>query len=121
MRTILVGPEYVCRVLGHTILVGPDTHRPPANLRRRRVRREHLITFYDIFVQNAFGNFEDLLKEVTYSPLMGIFLTYKDNVAYHRRKTYPDENYAREVMQLFTLGPSFALSALRYGHGQTGY
>ena len=50
---------------------------------------------------------------------MGIFLTYKDNVAYHRRKTYPDENYAREVMQLFTLGPSFALSALMYG--QTGY
>ena len=79
---------------------------PQRLLRRRCVRREHLISFYDIFVKNAFSNFEDLLKEVTYNPLMATFLTYNGNMAYHRRKTYPDENYAREdlVMQLFTLG-----------------
>lgn len=59
--------------------------------------------FYDIFVEHAFGSYRDLLGAVTRSPKMGDFLTYVNN-----RKatatTQPDENYAREVMQLFTIG-----------------
>ena len=61
--------------------------------------------FQDILTDNAFGNFRDLLEEVTYSPAMGLYLTYyqnqKEDPATSRM---PDENYAREVMQLFTIG-----------------
>ena len=61
--------------------------------------------YRDIFYRNAFGNYRDILEEVTYSPAMGVFLTYlfnqKANPATNR---LPDENYAREIMQLFTIG-----------------
>ena len=53
--------------------------------------------YYDIFVRHAFGNFRDILREVTYSPIMGDFLTYQGNQAYDRSNKFPDENYAREV------------------------
>ena len=61
--------------------------------------------YYDLMVEHAFGNYRDLLEDVTYSPVMGIFLSHMRN-----RKTdlvanrFPDENYAREIMQLFTIG-----------------
>merc|ERR1719388_523137 len=65
---------------------------------------EMWINYYDIFVRNAFGSFRNLLREVTYSPMMGEYLTYMLNTAYDYDRNYPDENYAREVMQLFTIG-----------------
>jgi cullin-associated NEDD8-dissociated protein 1 len=65
---------------------------------------EQWIVYYDIFVRNAFSNFRDVLREVTYSPLMGNYLTYRGNQAYDVKQNYPDENYAREIMQLFTIG-----------------
>lgn len=61
--------------------------------------------WYDMLLRNAFGNFRDLLQDVTLHPLMGSFLSHAGN-----RKTdlsqnrFPDENYAREIMQLFTIG-----------------
>lgn len=61
--------------------------------------------FYDILLKHAFGNYRDLLQEVTYHPAMGVYLTYinnpKTDISENR---FPDENYAREVMQLFTIG-----------------
>jgi uncharacterized protein (DUF1800 family) len=60
--------------------------------------------YYDIFVRNAFGNFRQVLREVTYSPAMGEYLTYVYNTAFFVGGNYPDENYARELMQLFTIG-----------------
>ncbi|CAE7942256.1 unnamed protein product, partial [Symbiodinium necroappetens] len=65
---------------------------------------EMYVHFYDIFVRHAFGNFGDILREVTYSPVMGDYLTYKRNRAFDSDGAYPDENYAREIMQLFTIG-----------------
>ncbi len=63
------------------------------------------VNWYDILVRNSFGNFRDLLGEVTYSPKMGDYLTYFNNrKATADGKQLPDENYAREVMQLFTIG-----------------
>lgn len=61
------------------------------------------VNWYDILVRNSFGNFRDLLGEVTYSPKMGDYLTYYNNRKANG-KQLPDENYAREVMQLFTIG-----------------
>jgi len=57
-----------------------------------------------IFVANAFGSFRGGLREGSYSPLMAPYLTSLENKAYHIKGTFPDENYAREVMQLFTIG-----------------
>jgi uncharacterized protein (DUF1800 family) len=65
---------------------------------------ERFVSYYDIFVRNAFGNYRDILEEVTYNPSMGYYLTYVDNKAFKVEGTYPDENYAREIMQLFTIG-----------------
>jgi|JI10StandDraft_1071094.scaffolds.fasta_scaffold00234_29 uncharacterized protein (DUF1800 family) len=62
-------------------------------------------TYYDILLNNAFGNYRDLLRDVTFHPSMGTYLTYlnnpKSNPALNQ---FPDENYARELMQLFTIG-----------------
>lgn len=64
-----------------------------------------LADYYDMLLDNAFGNFRDLLEEVTYHPAMGIYLTHMNNPKSDSTlNRFPDENYAREVMQLFTIG-----------------
>ncbi len=65
--------------------------------------QEGAANYYDIFVKGAFGNFRDVLEQVTLSPIMGIYLSSLRN-AKAAAGTTPDENYAREVMQLFTIG-----------------
>jgi uncharacterized protein (DUF1800 family) len=65
--------------------------------------------YVDVLEKGAFGNFRQLLEDVTLSPAMGVFLSHRGNLkaAYdsHGIATrVPDENYAREVMQLFTIG-----------------
>ena len=61
--------------------------------------------YYDILVRNAFGNYRSLLEEVTLSPIMGIYLSMLGNEKPNEQLNIrPDENYAREVMQLFSLG-----------------
>ena len=64
-----------------------------------------MANYMDIMAAGAFGNFRQLLENVTYSPAMAIYLTYLQNQrADEDREVVPDENYAREVMQLFTIG-----------------
>ncbi|MGH7943781.1 MAG: DUF1800 family protein, partial [Opitutaceae bacterium] len=65
--------------------------------------QEGAANYYDIFVNGAFGNFRDVLERVTLSPIMGIYLSSLRS-AKAANNTTPDENYAREVMQLFTIG-----------------
>lgn len=61
--------------------------------------------FYDKLLEGSFGNYEDLLRDVTLHPCMAHYLSYLDNrKANPVTKTFPDENYAREVMQLFSIG-----------------
>jgi uncharacterized protein (DUF1800 family) len=55
--------------------------------------------YHNMLLDNAFGNFRDLLRKVTLSPLMGQYLNMVDN-----NKTAPNENYAREMLQLFSIG-----------------
>jgi len=68
-------------------------------------RPETMAHFMDVLTRNAFGNYRDLLQDVTYSPAMAAYLTFlyneKADMATGR---VPDENYAREIMQLFTIG-----------------
>ena len=64
-----------------------------------------IATYMDLLGRNAFGNYRQLLEDVTLSPMMGLYLSHlgnqKEDPASGR---VPDENYAREVMQLFTIG-----------------
>ena len=61
--------------------------------------------YYDMLAENAFANYRDLIEKVTLHPAMGIYLSMlgneKPNPALNIR---PDENYARELMQLFSIG-----------------
>ena len=70
-----------------------------------RWRAFALANYVDILEANAFGNFRTLLEKVSLSPAMGVYLTYLGNVkANATTGSQPDENYARELMQLFTIG-----------------
>lgn len=66
---------------------------------------ESITAYYDLLLAHAFGNYRNLLGEVTRSPVMGIYLSMlrnqKPNPETGQR---PDENYAREIMQLFSIG-----------------
>lgn len=65
-----------------------------------------LASYYDLLSKSTFGNYRDLLEDVTLHPAMGIYLSIlgneKPNAALNIR---PDENFARESMQLFSIGP----------------
>lgn len=64
-----------------------------------------IATYMDVLGRDALGNYRQLLEDVTLSPMMGLYLSHlgnqKEDPASGR---VPDENYAREVMQLFTIG-----------------
>ena len=71
--------------------------------------QEGAANYYDLLVNQAFGNFRDLLEQVSLSPMMGIYLSSLRSAkatfnAAGLPTSLPDENYAREIMQLFTIG-----------------
>ena len=69
---------------------------------------EALANYNDMLANDAFGNFRTLLQDVTLSPVMGNYLNMLQNAAANAAKgTAADENYAREIMQLFTIGLNF--------------
>lgn len=61
--------------------------------------------YYDMLLQHSLGNYRELLEDVTFSTQMGMYLSHlwnrKSDPAIER---FPDENFAREIMQLFTIG-----------------
>lgn len=62
-------------------------------------------SYYDVLVKHAFGNYRNLLTDVTLHPAMGDFLSMSRNQKTNEEGTIrPDENYARELLQLFTIG-----------------
>ncbi len=66
---------------------------------------EGLMTYHDILYQGAFGNYRDLIDDITYSMAMAEYLSYFQNQrADVIGGTFPDENFAREIMQLFSIG-----------------
>lgn len=61
--------------------------------------------YYDVLKDNAFGNFRDLLMDITLHPMMGGYLSHYNNPrSFPDQNIHPDENYAREIMQLFSIG-----------------
>ncbi len=61
--------------------------------------------YHDILTRNAFGNYRTLLREMSVSPIMGTYLTLVNSKrADPATNAQPDENYIRELWQLFTVG-----------------
>ncbi len=73
-----------------------------SGIRGRPLTMAHYV---QILSDNAFGNYRQLLEDISYSPAMAFYLTYmlnkKGDAASGR---VPDENYAREILQLFSIG-----------------
>ncbi len=100
------------------LLSGPDTLRQRVTLALSEIvvaavtgfvgsgwKAFSAAAFLDILEANAFGNYRTLLQQVSTSAPMGEFLTYRGNVKFNAATgAMPDENYAREIMQLFTIG-----------------
>ena len=68
-----------------------------------RLNSEWFFAYYDIFVRNAFGNYRDILREISYSPLMAENLSFlqsrSSGYLWERYgvKAQADENFAREI------------------------
>jgi uncharacterized protein (DUF1800 family) len=73
---------------GHFASTNDKVEKPP-----------YMLLQNQLFRDNALGKFDELVLKVTQDPAMLVFLDGKDN-----RKRLPNENYARELMELFTLG-----------------
>jgi uncharacterized protein (DUF1800 family) len=64
-----------------------------------------LAAYLDLLAQHGFGNFRELLEAVTLSPTMGVYLDMAaSSKSIPERGLNPNENYAREILQLFSIG-----------------
>ncbi|MGJ8653753.1 MAG: DUF1800 family protein [Opitutaceae bacterium] len=74
---------------------------------------ESYTSYYDSLVDHAYSTHRELLQSISYDPFMGVYLSSAQNRKEDAATgTFPDENYAREVMQLFSCGV--------YSQGQDG-
>ncbi|MEZ4403447.1 MAG: DUF1800 family protein [Kofleriaceae bacterium] len=69
-------------------------------------KRDAMTRYLNVLRANAFGNYRDLLEKITREPAMGDYLDMANNVAFDTagNRITPNENFARELLQLFTLG-----------------
>ena len=66
---------------------------------RETIQPSRMIPYIQILDRNAFGNYRDLMREMTLNPAMGNYLDMAIST-----RTNPNENYAREILQLFSIG-----------------
>ncbi len=104
-------------MIGNQLLSGPDMMRKRMALALSELFVASFVNtsftwyshayadWWDMLMRNASGNFRQLLEDVTLHPAMGVFLNTRGNQKEDPATgRMPDENYAREVMQLFSLG-----------------
>lgn len=76
-----------------------------ANTTVRGYQNLGVADYYDVLIKSAFGNYRTLLENVALHPMMGLYLSHMGNKKEDPiAGTHPDENFAREVMQLFSIG-----------------
>jgi uncharacterized protein (DUF1800 family) len=63
-----------------------------------------IVAYHRTLLNDAFGNYRDLMRDVTLNPAMGRYLNMLNNQSQAVTGEPPNENYAREIMQLFTVG-----------------
>lgn len=98
----LAGPDQLRQRVAYALsqIMVVSAHQSPLDR-----QAEALAYYYDILARNALGNFRGLLGEMARSPAMGFYLSHQGNKkADLARNTLPDENFARELMQLFSIG-----------------
>jgi uncharacterized protein (DUF1800 family) len=101
-RGAVAGPDQLRQRVAFALSQILVTSKRDANLAGRPLA---MTDYYDIFLRHAFGNYRDVLGEVTRHPAMGRYLSHVGNQkARPEINQFPDENYAREIMQLFTIG-----------------
>lgn len=67
-----------------------------------------LVPYHRLLLRNALGSFRTLLKDITLDVAMGQYLDMVNNDKPNPAKgLFPNENFAREIMQLFTIGTTF--------------
>jgi hypothetical protein len=116
-QILAISPNQVSNTCNHVniqqqeIAIQIMTHLPLSFEKiNESANTEMYLNYYDIFVRHAFGNYFDILKEVAYSPMMSEMLSFLDSKSSSHvlevtgNKAFPDENFAREIMQLFTIG-----------------
>ena len=101
-RQLIASPDQLRQRVGMALLdflvVGIDGVNAPW-------RQFTVAAYVDILMDNAFGNFRTLIERISTNAAMGYYLTFLGNRrANAQTGAVPDENYAREVMQLFTIG-----------------
>lgn len=112
-----MGPDVVCSALWEQFIAGPDQLRQRVAFALSEIlvvsfrggdlgeKALAVASFHDTLVKNAFGSFRTLVEEVAKHPAMGCYLTHlrneKPDTSIGR---IPDQNFARELMQLFTIG-----------------
>jgi len=109
--------EYLTFTFYETLIKHPDVLRQKVSFALSQIfvisptnsllnsRAFHNSNYYDILHLGAFGNFRDIIYDVTLHPCMGIYLGHLQNQkADIVQGTLPDENFAREIMQLFSIG-----------------
>ena len=74
------------------------------NVAQLRSHHIGMARWADMLAENADDHFRELIEDVTYSPVMGKYLSHLQNSSEASSGVPPDENYAREIMQLFTIG-----------------
>ncbi|WP_298009003.1 DUF1800 domain-containing protein [uncultured Aquabacterium sp.] len=62
------------------------------------------MAWWELLEQHCFGSFRSLLEAITLSPAMGVYLSMRGSARADGQGRQPDENYARELMQLFSIG-----------------
>jgi uncharacterized protein (DUF1800 family) len=101
-RQLIASPDQLRARVGMALLdflvVGIDGVNVPW-------RQFAVAAYVDLLLDNAFGNFRTLLQAISTNVAMGYYLTFAGNrKANPATGSVPDENYARELMQLFTIG-----------------
>ena len=98
MELALTGPDQLRQRVAwalHKIWVVSAVEIPSASA---------IVTYHRLLLNGAFGNYRDLMRDVTLNPAMGRYLNMLNNRSQAVTGALPNENYARELMQLFTLG-----------------
>lgn len=101
-RALITAPDQLRQRVGMALLDMLVVGIGGINLNWRQFA---MAAYADVLWDNAFGNYRQILEGITYNAAMGSYLTFLNNrKANPTTGAVPDENYARELMQLFTLG-----------------
>jgi len=85
------------------ILVVSDNYWQGLDVRGGRWRGH--VNYYNMLLDSAFTSHREILEDVTYHSMMGVWLSHSGNAKGNPlTNSVPDQNYAREIMQLFSVG-----------------